>query len=176
MQTARERSVNPLLERKGIAYFEAHNRAEVGAALQLIERFKLRAVLVNPVDIRPFLDDIKRLGVGIVASTVHSGSIDRPMQELVAASQAAIPVSFGTGSAQDMRTTAALAINAGMSKETAWKGLTTIAARSAGLPESFGRIVPGAAADLVIWDGSPLDLRSRPVRVLVDGKEVFASR
>ena len=132
-------------------------------------------MLVNPVEIRPYLDDIKRLGVGIIATTVHAAGYDRPLQELVDASLAGIPISFGSGSAQDMRTTAALAINAGMPREAAWHGLTTTAAQSAGLPEGYGRLVPGGAADLAIWDGSPLDLRSRPLRVLVDGKEAFAA-
>jgi hypothetical protein len=176
IQNAREHAVKPLLERKGIAFFEAHNRAEVAAALQLIERFKLRAVLVNPVELRGYLDDLKRLGMSIVASPVHAGGYDRPVFELVNASLAGIPVSFGSGSAQEMRTSAALAVNAGMPREAAWRGLTTTAAQSSGLPESFGRLVAGAAADLVIWDGSPLDLRSRPLRVLIDGKEVFAAR
>ena len=176
IQHAREHSVKPLLEGKGIAFFEAHTRTEIAAALHLIERFKLHGVLINPVEIGPYLDDIKRLGVGIVASSVHSGSYDRPLLELVDASLAGIPVSFGVGSAQDMRTTAALAVNAGMPREAAWRGMTTTAAKSAGLPESYGRLVPGGAADLVIWDGSPLDLRSRPLRVLVDGKESFAAR
>ncbi len=176
IQNAREHSIKPLLERKGIAYFEAHNRSEMAAALQLIERFKLRGVLVNPSEIRPYLDDIKRLGVGIVASSVHSAGYDRPLLELVDASLAGIPVTFGSGSAQDMRTTAALAINAGMPREAAWRGLTTSAAQVAGLPDAYGKLVAGNPADLVIWDGSPLDLRSRPLRVLVDGKEAFAVR
>jgi imidazolonepropionase-like amidohydrolase len=176
IQHARDHAIKPLLERKSVAFFEAHNRAEVGAALQLIERFKLKGVLVNPVEIRPYLDDIKRLGVGIVASSVHAGGYDRPLFELVDASLAGIPVSFGSGSAQDMRTTAALAVNAGMPREAAYRGLTTTAAQSAGLQDSYGRIAPGGAADLVIWDGAPLDLRSRPLCVLVDGKEVFAAR
>jgi imidazolonepropionase-like amidohydrolase len=175
IENARQHSVKPLLERKGIAFFEAHTRTEIAAALQLIERFKLRGVLVNPVEIRPYLDEIKRLGVGIIATSVHPGSYDRPLLELVDASLAGIPVSFGSGSAQEMRTTAALAINAGMPREVAWRGLTTTAAQSAGLPEGYGRLVPGGSADLAIWDGSPLDLRSRPLRVLIDGKAAFAA-
>ncbi|HEV8058857.1 MAG TPA: amidohydrolase family protein, partial [Gemmataceae bacterium] len=176
IQNAREHSIKPLLERKGIAYFEAHNRSEAAAALQLIERFKLRGVLVNPLEIRPYLDDIKRLGVGIVASSVHPAGFDRPLFELVDASLAGIPVTFGSGSAQEMRTTAALALNAGMPREAAWRGLTSSAAQAAGLPDAYGKLVAGNPADLVIWDGSPLDLRSRPLRVLVDGKEAFAVR
>ncbi len=43
IQNAREHSIKPVLERKGIAYFEAHNRSEVAAALQLIEHFKFAA-------------------------------------------------------------------------------------------------------------------------------------
>ena len=175
IENARQHSVKPLLERKGIAFFEAHTRTEIAAALQLIERFKLRGVLVNPVEIRPYLDAMKRLGVGIIATSVHPGSYDRPLLELVDASLAGIPVSFGSGSAQEMRTTAALAINAGMPREVAWRGLTTTAAQSAGLPEGYGRLAPGGSADLAIWDGSPLDLRSRPLRVLIDGKAAFAA-
>ena len=175
IEHAREHSVKPLLERKGVAFFEAHTRTEIAAALQLIERFKLRGVLVNPVEIRPYIDEMKRLGVGIIATTVHPDGYDRPLFELVDASLAGIPVSFGSGSAQDMRTTAALAINAGMPRAAAWRGLTSTAAQSAGLPEGYGRLAPGGSADLAIWDGSPLDLRSRPLRVLIDGKEAFTA-
>ncbi len=133
-------------------------------------------MLVNPSEIRPYLDDIKRLGVSIVAGSIHPAGYDRPLFELVDASLAGIPVTFGSGSAQDMRTTAALTMNAGMPREAAWRGLTTNAAQAAGLPESYGKLNAGNPADLVLWDGSPLDLRSRPLRVLVDGKEVFAAR
>jgi imidazolonepropionase-like amidohydrolase len=172
IEAERGRQVAAVLARKQVAFFEAHTRAEVDAALHLIGRFRLRGVLIGPEEIRPFLDDIKRLGVGILARPARAGDYDRPALELAESAAAGVPVAFGSGSALELRITAALAVNAGMPREAAWRGLTTMAGRVAGLPDSAGRLTVGAPADVVIWDGPPLDLRSRPLRVIVDGKAV----
>jgi imidazolonepropionase-like amidohydrolase len=175
IQTERRRQMTALLKQKQAALFEAHSRAEVDAALRLIARFKLRGVLVGPEEIKPFLGEIKALGVGIVAGKVRPADYDRPLLELAEAAAAGVPVAFGSGSAQEMRITAALAVNAGMRREAAWRGLTTAAAQMTRLPENAGRLVVGAPADFVVWDGAPLDLRSRPLHVIVDGKVVHAA-
>lgn len=176
IQSERRRQITALLERKQVALFEVQTRAEVEAALRLIRRFKLRGVLVGPEEIKPFLSEIKTLGVGIAARPVQSADYDRPLLELAEAAGAGVPVAFGSGSAQELRITAALAVNSGMSHETAWRGLTTAAVRLAGLPENTGRLAVGVPADLVIWDGSPLELRSRPLCVVVEGKVVHTLR
>jgi imidazolonepropionase-like amidohydrolase len=175
MQTERRRQVEALRARKLVACFEAHTRAEVAAALQLIGRFELRGVLVGPEEITPFLDEIKRLGVGIVARPVQAGDYDRPALELARSAASGVPVAFGHGSAQELRITAALAVNAGLPREAAWRGLTGTGAQLLGLPANIGKLAVDAPADLVVWNGPPLDLRSRPLRVVVDGKVVYAA-
>jgi imidazolonepropionase-like amidohydrolase len=175
MQLERRRQVAALRERKLVAFFEAHTRVEVDAALRLIARFELRGVLVGPEELKPFLEEILRLGVGIVAAPTQVGDYDRSVRELVEAAAAGVAVAFASPSAQEMRIAAALAVNAGMPRAAAWRGLTTTSAEIAGLPATTGRLAVGRAADLVIWDGPPLDLRSRPLRVLVDGNVVSAS-
>jgi imidazolonepropionase-like amidohydrolase len=175
IQAERRRHVAALVERKQIAFFEAHSRAEVDAALQLIERFELRAVLVGPDEIKPFLADIKRLGVGIVVRPVQAGDYDRLLNELAEAAAAGVPVGYG-GTAQEARISAALAVNAGMPRETAWRGLTAGAAKLTGMPENTGRLTTGGPADLVVWTGPPLDLCSRPLHVIVGGNLVNAAK
>jgi imidazolonepropionase-like amidohydrolase len=172
----RRRRMADVLQRKQVALFESHTRAEVDAALQLIARYKLRGVLVGPEEVKPFLGEIKRLGVGIVARPPQAADYDRLGLELAEAAADGVPVAFAADSAQGPRTTAALAVNAGMPRPAAWRGLTGAAAQMAGLPESAGRLVAGGPADLVVWDGHPLDLRSRPLCVVAAGKVACAAR
>lgn len=172
----RSQRVAAVLQRKHVALVEAHTRAEIDAALQLIDRFRLRAVLLFPDEVKPFLGELKRLGVGIVARPLHGNDYDRPAVELAEAAAAGIPVAFGAAAAEEPRLTAALAVNAGMPRDAAWRGLTITAAELAGLPGTVGRLVPDGPADWVVWDGPPLDLRSRPVRVAVAGQSVSAPR
>jgi imidazolonepropionase-like amidohydrolase len=172
----RRRRMAELLQRKQVALFEAHTRAEVAAALQIIARFKLRAVLVGPEEIKPFLGEIKRLGVGIVARPTQAADYDRLCLHLAEAASAGVPIAFGCTSPQGPRATAALAVNAGMPRPAAWRGLTAAAAQVVGLPDSAGRLAAGGPADLVVWDGHPLDLRSRPLCVVAAGQVACAAR
>ncbi len=144
--------------------------------MQLIGRFHLRGVLVNPEEVKPFLSELKRLGVGIVADPIHANDYDETALELAAAAAAGIPIAFSASAAHEPRLTAALAVNAGMPRDAAWRGLTTTPAQLAGLANTFGRLVPDGPADWVVWDGSPLDLRSKPLRVAVGGQFVDAPR
>jgi imidazolonepropionase-like amidohydrolase len=175
IQAERRRQVVGLREKKLVAYIEAHTRAEVAAALQLLGRFELRGVLIGPEEITPFLDEIKKLGVGVVARPVQLNDYDRPVLDLARSAPAGAPVAFGSGSAHELRMTAALVLNAGLPREVAWRGMTSNAGQMLGLPPSAGKLAVGAPADLVVWNGSPLDLRSRALRVVVDGKVAYAA-
>jgi imidazolonepropionase-like amidohydrolase len=176
IQAERRRQMTALRERKLVACFEVRTRAEIAAALQLIERFELRGVLIGTEEIAPFVEDIRRLKVGIVARPIEPSDYDRPTLELARAAPAGIPIAFGSGSAQDLRITAAMTVNAGLPREAAWRGLTNTSAQMLGLPASAGKLTVGAPADLVVWNDSPLDLRSRALRVVVDGKVVVAAQ
>jgi imidazolonepropionase-like amidohydrolase len=176
MQAERRRQITALRERKLVACFEAQTRAEIAAALQLIERFELRAVLLGAEEVGSFTEDIRRLKVGIVARPIEPGDYDRPVLELARAAPAGVPVAFGSGTAQELRITAAMTVNAGLPREAAWRGLTTASAQMLGLPATAGKLAVGAPADLVVWNESPLDVRGRALRVVVDGKIVYAAQ
>ncbi len=60
------------------------------------------------------------------------------------------------------------AVANGMSHDDAMKALTTAPAEIFGL-QGLGVIGPGARADIVVWDGDPLEVTSNPDVVMIDG-------
>ncbi len=68
---------------------------------------------------------------------------------------------------------AALSVNEGLDRETALRALTINPARIVGIDDRLGSIQAGKDADLVIWSGDPLDVRSRVERALVGGAQVY---
>lgn len=59
----------------------------------------------------------------------------------------------------------------GLSWGQALATITSRPAAIAGHAGEFGVIAPGATADLVIWDGDPLEVATTPTRVFIDGVE-----
>ncbi|MEP2441124.1 MAG: amidohydrolase family protein, partial [Marinomonas sp.] len=49
--------------------------------------------------------------------------------------------------------------------------ITSLPAEIAGHGGKFGVIAPGATADIVLWDGDPLEVSTAPTRVFIDGVE-----
>jgi imidazolonepropionase-like amidohydrolase len=93
-------------------------------------------------------------------------------QELVSAG---IPIAFHSDAeegAADLPVMAAYAIAQGMSPEAALRALTSDAARMYGMNKRVGMLSPGLDADVVLFDGSPLEPSSSVVRVWVSGREV----
>ncbi|MBZ6377719.1 amidohydrolase [Pacificimonas flava] len=58
----------------------------------------------------------------------------------------------------------------GVTHAEALKAITSVPADMIGL-EDAGRLAPGALADIVIWDGDPLEATSAPVRLFIGGVE-----
>lgn len=57
----------------------------------------------------------------------------------------------------------------GLSWGQAFATITSRPAEALGLGGELGSLLPGRRADIVIWDGDPLELKSAPVTVFVDG-------
>ena len=71
-----------------------------------------------------------------------------------------------------VRQAAGNAVANGMPYDAALKAFTLTPARVFGGATEYGRIAPGLQAELVIWDGDPLEVTSEPVQVIIGGKAV----
>jgi imidazolonepropionase-like amidohydrolase len=170
--TQREHNLGAVRSGRSTAYFEAHSRAEIRAALRLIAEFKLRGVIVQPKQFHDMADEIRAAGVGVVVGPARPQDTDKVRTGLAELGKAGLPLMFSGGDAADIRNTAAWLVNAGMPRPAARRGLVGQAPERLGLPQGTGRLSAGDGADFVIWDGDPLDPGARPVAVIVHGQRV----
>lgn len=71
---------------------------------------------------------------------------------------------------EHLRVYAALMVREGLDEETALKAMTLHPAQALKVDNELGSIEVGKRADLVCFDGHPLDYRSRVKWVVVDGQ------
>lgn len=68
---------------------------------------------------------------------------------------------------------AAMAVRLGLDEKLALEGITINGARAFGIDDRVGSIEAGKDADLVVWTGNPLDVRSHVILTMVNGKVVY---
>jgi imidazolonepropionase-like amidohydrolase len=59
----------------------------------------------------------------------------------------------------------------GLSWDAAFAAISSVPAEIMGIGDRYGSLKAGRAADVVIWDGDPLELSSAPTNVFIDGVE-----
>jgi imidazolonepropionase-like amidohydrolase len=68
---------------------------------------------------------------------------------------------------------ASMAVRHGLPEELAMKGLTINPARMIGIDKRVGSLEPGKDADVILWTGSPLDVRNYVALAIVNGEVVY---
>ncbi len=89
--------------------------------------------------------------------------------------RAGIEVLIGSGGgphARDLRLLAALAVGHGLDRESALHAITTGPAEAFDVGERVGSLERGKAADILLFDGDPLDTNSELLHVVSEGRVI----
>lgn len=138
--------------------------AEAWAAAAELARAKI-AVILDPMATLP--DTYDRIG-----ARPDSAALLDAAGVALAFSVSAQGIYRSWNAGPSMREGAGLAVAAGLPYASALRAITSSAARTIGLPAGAGTLAPGADADLVIWDGDPLEPSSAPALVMIGGQRV----
>lgn len=176
----------PVVTGKQPLYVRAERAADIRMALALRTEFPaLKLTLVGASEGWLVAGEIAAAGVPVIATPLN----DLPQSfERLGATQsnvgrmAAGGVKVGLGAFFDQPRYATqyagnlVALNkvpgaAGLSWDKAFAAISSGPAEILGLGDRFGSLRAGRAADIVVWDGDPLELASGAMRVFIDGVE-----
>ncbi len=160
---------------------DCHRLQDVNATLRLADEAGMNVVLDGAEEAYLRRDDLAKRGVPVVLGPfpdVRTGIgvdfTDTALRNATMLHEAGVTValSAGTSGARWLREQGMFAVRYGLSRDDALAAMTSVPADLCGLTDR-GRIVDGAAADVVLWSGHPLLPTSRMLMVVVDGEVVF---
>ena len=162
----------------GMPFVLETNRAvDILQALAMKKKFDLNLVLVSVEEAPMVLDKLKESNTPVIIDPMDN--IPNSFDELGSSlslgkilDQADIPIMFSTQRSHNyhlMRQGSGNAVAHGMTYETAIKGMTKTVAETFQL-DNRGSIEAGKLADVIVWDGDPLEPASFPKIVMIEGK------
>lgn len=175
----------PVLDGDVAALFLTHDALSVRSALTLIEEFGLRGVIFARAGVLEFADRLAEKNIPVIwagATTTPGPGEPYDINFRTAAGLARKGVLFafekivgepdGRNSPRNLPVPAALSVAHGLSEDDAIRALTINPARILGVEKDTGSIEVGKTADLVIWSGSPIQMTSRVLHVVIGGRAV----
>lgn len=171
----------PVLERKIPAHFHAHRADDIFTAIRIANEFNLDLVLVHATEGYMILDELKSENIPVLAGPYMT---DRSKPELKNLNRAATGIMRENGietaiitdhpetPIQFLPLTAAVAVREGMSEIDAIRSMTSTAAKICKIYDRVGSLEVGKDADIILFDGNPLDVMKKPKAVIAGGNLV----
>jgi len=162
----------------------SHRAIDMLTFMRIAREFKFRFVFEHATEAIQILDELRKARVPLVVGPTMT---PRAKPELVnhtwetaaravaAGLTVALTADHHVTPMKNLPVYAALSVRAGMSNEDAFRAITINPAIILGLEDRLGSIERGKDADLVIWNGDPLDVRSKPDMVFIAGRRVAVS-
>ena len=171
-------AVARLLKREFPARCHAHRAIDMLTYMRIADEFGFSFCFEHATESPPILDELKKRDVKLIVGpslvgrtkveTLHK-SFATVARAIEAGLTVAITSDHGVTPMKNLNVYAALAVREGLSNEDGLKAITINPAKILGLEKRLGSIEKGKDADLVVWNGDPLDARSKPVHVFIGG-------
>jgi len=176
---AKYESLIPLFQKEIPAHFHAHRADDIFTAIRISREFDIDYVLVHATDAYLICEELAEENMlGILSGPILT---DRSKPELLHLT----PKSTGIISKNGIKTAiitdhpetpiqyltlcAAVAVREGMDKTTALKAITSTAAEICGISDRVGSLEVGKDADIILYNGSPLNIMNKPETVIING-------
>ena len=156
------------------------NRAsDIEQVLELARRMKLRLILAGAAEGWEVAGEIAAARVPVLLDPLANlpesfEEMGATLENAARLARAGVTLAFLTGdshNSRNLRQAAGNAVAYGLPWDTALAAMTVNPARIWGLGD-YGTLEPGKDADVVIWDGDPLEVTAAAERVFIRGREM----
>jgi imidazolonepropionase-like amidohydrolase len=173
-------ALQPVLAGRTKLVVTAERASDIEAALRLAARYSLALVIAGAAEGWTVADQLAAARVPVILNPLQDlpGRFDQLGSTLENASRlhaAGVTIAFSIGdshNAGNNRQAAGNAVAHGLPWPAALAALTINPARIYGLDARVGTVEPGKDADLVVWDGDPLEVTSAADQVLIGGEVI----
>ncbi len=169
----------PYIRGEKTVFIEADTKQEIVEALKFAELEKLKIVLCGVTDGWKVAEQIKAAGVAVIVGPVMRKPVeeydpfDAPYANAGRLHEAGVKLCFRSDSASNSRNVpfeAAQAVAYGLPADIALRGVTLTSAEVLGQQDRVGSITVGKLANLILTDGSPLQLTTQIKAVFIQGQ------
>jgi imidazolonepropionase-like amidohydrolase len=164
----------------------ADRATDIEAALRLAREYGLRLMIVGGTEAWMVADQVAAAKVPVLVGAMNNipgsfSTLGARQENSALLRRAGVTVAIignaGGGdeeafNARNVRYEAGNAVAYGMSWDDALRAITLTPAELFGVADRIGALRPGMDANVVIWDGDPLELRTLAERVFIMGREV----
>ena len=171
-----------VLEQKRVVHHHTHRQDDILTVLRLQQEFGFRCVLHHVSEGALVAAEIAAAKVpcSVIVIDAPGGKLEAvnlSMSTGAVLARAGVLVGFHTDDGiTDSRLflrSGALAVRAGMDRDTALAALTIANARMLDLQDRIGTLTVGKDADFVVLTGDPFSVHTRVLQTWVDGRKVF---
>ena len=171
-----------VLRRELLLKMHAHRADDILTAIRLVKEFDLRASVEHCTEGHLIADELREAGVGVILGPLLCDRSKPELKNLTMKAPAilhragvkfALMTDHGVIPEQYLPVEAGLCVREGLPEMEALRAITINAAEVIGLADRIGSLAPGKDADLVLFDGHPLETRTHASLVLVNGEIAY---
>lgn len=177
---AGRRTVAGYLAGQGRLLVEVERASDIRQLLRWAAREKVKIAVVGGSEAWQLAPELAQAQVPVFVDALGNlptsfDQIGATLENAARLQRAGVAVSFAQSgdashNARKLRQLAGNAVAHGLPWEDGLAGLTRVPAQALGVDDRIGSIAPGKLADLVLWDGDPLDVAHYAEQVWLGGR------
>lgn len=173
-------ALQPVIKGELPLVITVHRASDIEASLRLARDFHLKLIVSGGREAWIVARQLAEAKVPVLLDPLANlpdsfETLGSTLETAARLHKAGVTVAFMTNDAHDVRNlkqSAGNAVSYGMPWDVALAALTIVPARIWGIADRYGTLEPGKDADVVVWDGDPLETTSYPEHVFIRGTEV----